>query len=855
VSGPSQATYLAPPYSYAEARRLSDELELAEPVAIALVRRGHRSVEAARAFLEADETHDPEEFEGIGEAVATIRERLAAGDRITVHGDYDVDGICSTAILVGALRAAGADCDWIIPDRLGDGYGLSAATTSGLRERGTRLLITADCGIGSIEEIEALKREGIAAVVTDHHQPGAQLPDCPIVHPEVCGYPFAGLCGAAVAHKLVGALERNLGLDAPDSRDLDLVALATIADLVPLIGENRALARRGLAELRKARRPGVRALLSISGVEPERLDEGDIAFRLAPRLNAAGRLYRADAGVELMLTDERERADAIAAELDSANHERRETEREVARAAEAALRALPEEDRDAPALVIAGVGWHPGVVGIVASRIVERHGKPAVVLSIDEAGRARGSGRSVPGFDLLGALHACASHLDRYGGHRAAAGVELDEASIAAFRADMAEHARSVAPDGGHAELERVDAVVGVEALDLRVAEQLAALAPFGQGNPGVKLLVPSARVADVKPMGEEGRHARFSLSTGDISARAVAFNANGSLEAAQREPHDLTVRLEVNHWNGAIEPRAVLAAAHGRGQPGPGEAAGDEAHACGDAEAARGWWARFDRALEGGEDTSTTPPTPSDGPRRRVLDARRGSAVALLAELRSSGARVAAIACDAARRGALAAAIEPRGPESASAAICLRCAPDALRERAEDQGTSLLITDWESLTRSPGALAGFEHLVLIDPPPSERLERLAVVASGEGFAHLAWGPSAELAERCWSAEWDLRAGLADVYRGLVARELRDEDLREVLRGPGAYARTPEAAGRCVRVLSELGIARGGVSDGARWLRVVSSERTNLERSGAWRAYSTIHQEGLRYLQSRRAGR
>ena len=202
---------MAPPYDYAEARRLADELELADPVAIALVRRGHRTVEAARRFLEADEAHDPELFEGISTAVGSIRSALAAGGRITIHGDYDVDGICSTAILVGALRRAGAECDWIIPDRLADGYGLTAATVDRLAERGTRLLITADCGIGSVEEVAALRAAGIDVVVSDHHQPGERLPDCPIVHPVVSGYPFEGLCGAAVAHKLVGALERELG--------------------------------------------------------------------------------------------------------------------------------------------------------------------------------------------------------------------------------------------------------------------------------------------------------------------------------------------------------------------------------------------------------------------------------------------------------------------------------------------------------------------------------------------------------------------------------------------------------------------------------------------------------------------
>ena len=245
-------------------------------------------------------------------------------------------------------------------------------------------------------------------------------------------------------------------------------------------------------------------------------------------------------------------------------------------------------------IVVAGEGWHPGVVGIVASRLVERHERPAIVLSIAEDGTAKGSGRSVGGFDLLGGLHAAADLLTRYGGHRAAAGLELPAESIDRFREVLAEHAATVVPAEGLGEPDAIDAIVGAESLDLDVAEQLATLAPFGQGNPGIRLLVPGARVGDVRPMGEDGKHARFNLSTGTLSARGVAFNANGKLEAAQRSPHDIAVRLEVNHWNGAVEPRAVLADAFARDQDDGPDA---EAHACGGAGAEE-WWSRFGAEL-----------------------------------------------------------------------------------------------------------------------------------------------------------------------------------------------------------------------------------------------------------------
>ncbi len=845
MSGTAARPFIADPYDYGAARGLVDGLDLAEPVAIALVRRGHDTVESAREFLAAAESHDPSRFAGIDDAVTAIGAAIGAGDRITVHGDYDVDGICATTILVAALRRAGAECDWIIPDRLGDGYGLSDATVDELGRRRTGLLITADCGIGSAAQVEAARAAGIAVVVTDHHEPGERLPDCPIVHPVVCGYPFAGLCGAAVAGKLVAALERELGAGEgdPAGPDLDLVALATIADLVPLVGENRSLARRGLAELRRARRPGVRALIAAAGITAEHLDEGDIAFRLAPRLNAAGRLYRADAGVELMLTDDRERAAAIAAELDAANHERRATERQVRDQAEAALRALPEEQRSAPALVVAGSGWHPGVVGIVAARIVERHRRPAIVLAIDERGRARGSGRSVPGFDLLAALDACADHLDRYGGHRAAAGLELEASAIDGFRTALAAHARAVVPAEGLSDPERIDAVVGAEALDLGVAEQLEALRPFGRGNPEVSLLVPGARVGDVRAIGREGRHARFNLISGGLSARAVAFNSNGVLERAVRAPHDLAVRLEVNHWNGAVEPRAVLAGARSR-PSGDGDG-----HRC--AAAGDGWWQRFEREL--GRDLDQPAPAADAAGARRPLDARPGSVVARIAELLSSGARVLVVAADGGRRAALAAAVD-LGAGAGSAIACLRCPPEELAARAADPDCSLLLSDWVALTAAPQAAAGFAQLVAVDPPPTAAAA--AIARAGEGFLHEAWASGDDLAERCWDAEWSLRAPLAEIYRALsAAGPVEGEALRAILAGPGRFARTPEAAARCARVLIEIGVAESAGSGCARSVGVVSSERTELERSGAWRAFETTHEEGRRFLQSRRAER
>jgi single-stranded-DNA-specific exonuclease len=819
--------YRADPYSYSEARELAKQLGLSEPVAITLVRRGYRTPQQALAFLEADESHDPGEFDSMAVVVARLRAAIEARERITVHGDFDVDGVCATAILVGALRDLGADCDWLIPDRLADGYGLSDGNVRLLAERGTQLLITVDCGVTAVEEVALAKSLGIDVVVTDHHQAGEALPDCPILHPEIDGYPFTELCGTAVAWKLGCAMR-----DADGNDDLDLVALATVADVVPLVGENRSLVKRGLEQLRLMKRPGIRALVEAAKCEPTRLDEGDLAFRLAPRINAAGRLYRADAGVELFLTEDPARAAEIANELSRANGERRATEREVDGAAESARRALPDELREAPALVVAGEGWHPGVIGIVASRLAERHHRPAIVISLDGEGRGRGSGRSIPGFDLLAGLKACAEHLTSFGGHRAAAGLELRAESLDAFRAAFAAHAAEVLGPEDLTRTERIDAMVGGADLGLDLAEELGRLAPFGMGNPGVRLLVPAARVRDVRPMGQEGRHSRFNLHSGAHRALGVAFGRS-QLGVGAEDTVDAAVRLEVNHWNGAVEPRVVLREIYRHETAN--EEGGDEA--TGPAEEA--WWNRFEAELA--VDPADWPPNcqkgPYEGPFRLVAEgggavgrARAvcrvtGSAAAILGELASSGAAVLGLVADLPRRAALA-------------------------------HTGAELAEYAELERDPSIAARFEHVVLVDPPPFPHLERLVSQggAGGGGYLHPAWGePELRFTIAALGDQLARRGVLAGVFRDL--REVSEGEGRglfEALRGSGAYPRSPEAAARCFAVLAELGLVQGTPGRGRGGVGVVSSEGTDLERSAAYCAYGARYQEGLRYLEGRK---
>ena len=858
----SAKAFAADPYDYADARAVADALGVSRPVAVTLVRRGYRTPAEARAFLAAEESHPPEAFQGMDEIVALVWAAIEAGERITVHGDFDVDGVSATALLISTLRALGADCDWLIPDRIADGYGLSSENVEKLAVRGTGLLITVDCGITAVEQVAQAQELGMEVIVTDHHQRDEELPPCLILHPEVSAYPFESLCGTAVAWKLACALRDGAELagvavdPAAAEKDLDLVALATVADVVPLIGENRSLVKRGLAEMRRTGRVGLRALMEASKCEPTRLDEGDLAFRLAPRINAAGRLYRADAGVELLLTEDEERAKQIAAELGRANSERRATEREVDSAAESARRELPDELKEAKGIVVAGKGWHPGVVGIVASRLVERHHRPFVVISLDEEGGGRGSGRSIPGFDLHAALEACSEHLETFGGHKAAAGLSIKAENLEAFRVAFAKHAGEVLSEEDLKRTERIDAMVGGVGIGLELAEELGQLAPFGMGNPGVRLMVPSARVTDVRTMGEEGKHSRFSLHSGSHRALGVAFGRT-SFGVDDDDMLDAAVRLEVNHWNGAVEPRVVLREVYPL--DAPPEAL--TAHPCGCDEAE--WWARFEaelaRELPG--EAAVAPSSRiarasrhSDGSARVNCEDTGSSPTATIAELVSSGAGVLAVAADASRRAALAHGATGLARFNGGAALiaCHRCGADAVAGLAARADGGLALVDYAALAMAPELAASFEHVILVDAPRSAVEAERATL--GEGYLHpLFSAAELEFGLGVLARQAPSREVIAGVFRALrPAGQIGGPELRAALAGPGPHGLGPETAARAFRVLLELGLVAGSTNAGSGLSGVVSSEGTELERSAAFRVYSEEHSEAHSFLHNQK---
>jgi single-stranded-DNA-specific exonuclease len=546
------------PVSFPEVAELVAELGVSETVATVLARRGLGDPNAARAFLEAEGiSHDPLLLGDMAAAVERLRAAVARGERICVHGDYDVDGICATALATLALRELGADVVWHLPSRFEEGYGVSAVTIARLAEDGVKLILTVDCGITAVDEVEEARRLGVDMIVTDHHRPGETLPDCPVVATRPSAYPFPDLCGTGVVAKLAQAL---LGDDHPAvAHHADLVALATIADVVPLVDENRALATVGLRGLSRTQKPGLRALMRVAGVDPATVDSTAVGFRLAPRINAAGRLGRPDVALHLVLTDDAREADLLANELETLNRDRQAVEERILREAVAVVDGWPAEMRARRAYVVWGEGWHEGVIGIVASRLVERYGRP-VVLIAGEGDRWKGSGRSVASFDLHAGLAACADRLERFGGHRAAAGLTIGRDQLEAFAEAFAAHADCELVDEDLTPVTRIDAVVPAAALTLELARELERLAPFGLGNPDVTLLVAGCEAVGASTVGE-GKHLRFRVRQhGRDAGSAIAFGLGGQLDRLQGESRfDVAFRLKQNRWNGTVAPQLVV--------------------------------------------------------------------------------------------------------------------------------------------------------------------------------------------------------------------------------------------------------------------------------------------------------
>ena len=555
----SEGIWTIRPCPHRQASALAAALGLSEITASVLVRRGYGDPDEARAFLAGEQPlHDPFLLGDMSVAVEHIRAAVAAGKRICVHGDYDVDGICATVLAVLVLRELGADVEWHLPSRFDEGYGVSGQTLERLANEGCGLVLTVDCGITAVDEVRRARELGLEVVVTDHHRPAADLPDCPLVVTRPSGYPFPELCGTGVVYKLGAAL---LGADsAALRRHLDLVALATIADVVPLVGENRSLVTAGLRLLARTQKPGLQALMKAAHVDPAAVDTGAVGFRLAPRINAAGRLGHPRAALELLLTGDRDEARRLADRLEELNRDRQAVEDKILRAAVAQVEEWPEAKRRQRAYVVWGEDWHEGVIGIVASRLVERYHRPVVLLAGTE-GLWKGSGRSIASFDLHAGLSACAQFLSRFGGHRAAAGLSILPEWVEPFADGFAAHAADVLEPEDLVPTTVVDAVLprGTE-LTLDLCQELRRLAPFGLGNPDVTLLAPGCELGELATVGD-GKHLRFRVQRdGRDAGGAIAFGQGARLDRYRRVGrYDVAFRLQENHWNGTVAPQLLV--------------------------------------------------------------------------------------------------------------------------------------------------------------------------------------------------------------------------------------------------------------------------------------------------------
>jgi single-stranded-DNA-specific exonuclease len=572
-----QANWRLRPHDPDRIAALSLATGLPSLVAHLLLNRGVTTADQARVFMDARRTsiHDPELLPGAVEAADRLVAAVRAGRKIVVYGDYDVDGVCGATVLSSCLKLAGSkNVQVYIPHRVDEGYGVNAEALRRLAtEHGASLVVTVDCGITAVAEARLARELGLELIITDHHTPGPVLPEADvIVHPRRPGgsYPFGELCGCGVAFKVAWQVCKSFGdgkKASPHLKDflvraMNLVALATVADVVPLEDENRIFVRHGLAGLNSDQSVGVRALLAVAGLAGKpKLSAGQIGYNLAPRINAAGRLEAAMTAYELLTTEDDDRAKFLAGELDRCNRERQDTERRTLDEARAIIEGtggLGERG----ALVLARAGWHPGVVGIVAGRLAEMYHRPAIVLAIDEEqALASGSARSVPGFNLHAALCACSEGLTAFGGHAAAAGLKMPVSLVPEFIERFDLHCRGALTTEQREKTLTIDAEVRLGELTIGVIEQIDRLEPYGQSNPAPMLMISGARVAaEPSIFGSDRRHLRLKLNQGPLTRNAIFWGqASRAEELGIGTIVSAAFAPEVHEWNDRREVRLVI--------------------------------------------------------------------------------------------------------------------------------------------------------------------------------------------------------------------------------------------------------------------------------------------------------
>ncbi|WP_211747565.1 single-stranded-DNA-specific exonuclease RecJ [Paenibacillus sp. Marseille-Q4541] len=557
----SQYHWNEPDFTDEQVSSLSEALAVSHLMSKLLLNRGISSVEAAKQFLQpSDEVlHDPFLMKGMKEAVPRIREALDQGEHILIYGDYDADGVSSTSLMIHLMRKLSASYDIYIPHRANEGYGLHNHALDWAHQQGVSLVITVDTGISAVEQIAYAKTLGMDVIVTDHHEPPEVLPDAyALINPkqEDCPYPYKGLAGVGVAMKLAEAL-----LGTIPRAWMEIATIGTVADLMPLTDENRVIVQQGLEEMRNSSFPGIRALLEISGVEISTVSSTNVAFSLAPRINASGRLAHAGRAVSLLTTEDSDEAAHLAEELDLLNRERQQVVEQMTQEAFEILEQKKVNGKVPDVIVVAGEGWNPGVVGIVASKVLERYYRPTLILGIDPVtGKCKGSARSIPGLDIYEALTACKDVMDHYGGHPAAAGMTLHRDELESLESKLNEYAKEVMKPEHFIPVSQTDGECRISEVPLAVIEEMEQMQPFGMDNPTPKFIIRDARLVASRKMGKDLSHLKLTIEQDGQMLDAISF---GKGKLADYIPEgsvlDVMGMLQINEWNGSRKPQFML--------------------------------------------------------------------------------------------------------------------------------------------------------------------------------------------------------------------------------------------------------------------------------------------------------
>lgn len=530
-------------------------LHVSEIMARILINRNIDTLEEAKIFLNPDVKYlnNPYDMKGMEEAIYRIEKALRERKKICIYGDYDVDGITSVAMLYRFLKSHGGDIFYYIPNRIDEGYGLNADAINKILKMNVDLIITVDCGISSIEEVKQVNNAGIDIIITDHHECGEYLPDAyAIINPnqDECNYAFKHLSGGGVVFKLICSLADKWGCKDEAFEFLDLAALSTVADVMPIIGENRIIVKHGLEAIRQTTNIGINALMQVCNINPRDVDTYHLGFMIAPRINASGRMKDASIAVELLITDDSIRACEIAKELNEANLLRQSIENSILEKSTEIVESEIDFDSE-KVIVVYNYFWHVGVIGIVASRITEQYNLPSVVISVED-GIGKGSARSIPGFNIYEAISKCKDLLDKFGGHELAAGITLKEENIKSFRKKINEVAAEVLHDKTLYPEIYVDYKLDNEDILLNIINEIRMLEPFGQGNPKPLFVYRSLRVAEIRRVGNNSKHLFLHLDNGKTFIKAIGFNLGHMINYIEvNQKINIICSVERNVWNG----------------------------------------------------------------------------------------------------------------------------------------------------------------------------------------------------------------------------------------------------------------------------------------------------------------